>query len=268
MQNALPLERQAARAFPWRIFWLLLIASLVGVVAVLPYAFALFGKLMSARTLPVSLPVTVALQLMQSAIIFGLVNATGLLVGPKVGIEFPLLQRLLYGDQSAGKPHAVRVAIVAGAIVGAAVVAVVVTIIAPRVPEWPIAAEAAIPVWKRLLACLYGGIDEELLMHLFLLGVVLWLLQKISRHTGRSVTLFWIANVIVASLFGAGHLPAAAAIMPLTAFTIAMIVSVNGTVSLVFGYLTWTRGVEAAVIAHFVADLMMHFVGPWLVGHR
>lgn len=119
------------------------------------------------------------------------------------------------------------------------------------------------PIWKRLLACVYGAIDEELLLRLFLLGLVLWITRKIMRTDERSgQVVFWIANLLVALIFGAAHLPAAASIMPLTPIVMFAVVGLNAGAGAVFGYLTWTRGLEAAMIAHFCADLIAHLLGP------
>jgi hypothetical protein len=38
--------------------------------------------------------------------------------------------------------------------------------------------------------------------------------------------------------------------------------SINGVASLLFGYLCWKRGLEAAMLAHFSTDIMLHVVGP------
>jgi hypothetical protein len=36
----------------------------------------------------------------------------------------------------------------------------------------------------------------------------------------------------------------------------------NGSLSLAFGYLCWTRGLEAAMLADFSADFILHIIGP------
>ena len=134
----------------------------------------------------------------------------------------------------------------------------------PRIPEWPIGVEAAMPIWKRVLACLYGAINEEIVARLFALSLFLWLLRKITRAQTpqASPVIFWIANVIIAGLFAAGHVPAAKIFLPLTPLVWAAIFSINGGASLAFGYLCWKRGFEAAILAHFSADFTLHVIGP------
>lgn len=251
-------------AYPWRIFWVLLIASVAGVGAVLPYILALSPKLISAGTLTISLPVMIAIQLMQSTIVFGGLIALGLLLARKVGIEMPLLQWWLYGKGNGIPRHSFREPILSGVAVAGLSLLVFYTVFLSRIPEWPIAAEAALPIWKRFLACFYGAINEEVLARLFFFSLILWVLRKIAREksgrSGRGV--FWIANLIVALLFALAHVPAAKLLMPITPLVIVALLTINGAASLLFGYLCWKRGLEAAMLAHFCADFTLHLIGP------
>src|SRR5437773_93756 len=87
-----------------------------------------------------------------------------------------------------------------GSVVGVAVAALLLVIFyaffLPRIPEWPIGVEAAMPIWKRVLVCLYGAINEEIVPRLFALSLFLWLLRKITRAQTpqASPVIFWIAN--------------------------------------------------------------------------
>ena len=250
--------------YPWKIFWLLLIASVAGVGAVLPYIFALSPKLISAGTLTIPVPVLIAIQLMQSTIVFGGLIALGLLLARKVGIEMPILQWWLYRKGSGVPRHSFREPMLSGIAVAGLSLLIFYTVFLSRIPEWPIAAEAAQPIWKRFLAAFYGAINEEVLARLFFFSLILWLLRKIGRaksqRSGRVV--FWGANLIVAVLFALGHVPAARLLMPITTLVIVALLTINGAASLVFGYLCWKRGLEAAMIAHFFTDLTLHVIGP------
>ena len=246
--------------YPWRIFWVLLCAAIAAMIGVLPYIFSLFGELLDLDNLTMPLPVFVAVQVMHSSIAFGMVIVLGLLLAPKVGIELPLLGDWLYykrrpSARSIGAPTIVGLAI------GVVTVLLLFFVFLPRMPGWP--SEAALPIWKRLGACFYGGINEELLMRLCVFGVVLWVLQKIARKPARaSVALFWTGNIIVALLFGAAYLPAASKLIELTPIAIFAIMFLKGAAGLVFGYLCWVRGLEAAMLAHFSADFVLHIVAP------
>jgi membrane protease YdiL (CAAX protease family) len=39
----------------------------------------------------------------------------------------------------------------------------------------------------------------------------------------------------------------------------------TGLAALAFGYLTWKRGIEAAMLAHFSSDFIAHVVGPMVL---
>ena len=265
--ETIPSRRTGLPGYPWKIFWLLLIGSLVGVAAVLPYLFGLFGKIIAARPLPMPLPVLIVIQFMENALLFAAIISLGLLLARKVGIELPLLQRWLYADKSELPRGALRIPISSGVVIGVMILLAFYTVFAPRIPDWPVGAEAALPIWKRFLACFYGGIDEELLARLFALSLILWLTRMIGRERSlRSSTLaFWIANVIVSFLFSLGHVPAAKLFMQVTPLVITAIFCTNGAASLLFGYLCWKRGLEAAMLAHFSADVMLHVIGPMFV---
>jgi hypothetical protein len=250
--------------YPWRIFWVLFIAAVAGAIGILPYAFEVLGRASArAGAEPEVTPLFIAAQILHLTLVFGVATAAGLFLARRVGMPHPFLEQWLGGSNDAPAPGTWRVALIAGLATGIVTVAIVYGILLPQAPEWP--SEAAVPLWKRLLVCVYGGINEEVLMRLFLLSLVLWLLQKITRRSARESThLFWISNVVVALLFGAAYLPAAAKFVTLTPAVAGTILAVKGVSGLVFGHLCWRRGLEAAMLAHFVSDILLHIVGPLL----
>ena len=251
--------------YPWKIFWALTLACLLGFAAGMPYIYTLFRDLVARTPLIMPLPVLITVQLMQSTFIFGGIVALGLLLARKVGIETPVLQRWLYRRDAALPQNWLRFPLLLGLGIGGLVCLAYLFIFLPRIPDWPVQAEAAVPFWKRFLVCFYTGIDIELVMRLFLLSLFLWLLQLVVRTAARSgAALFWIANVIVAGVYAAGHLPAAKSVMQLTPIVITAVTLPTGLSALAFGYLAWKRGLEAAILAHFSADLVLHLVGPML----
>jgi membrane protease YdiL (CAAX protease family) len=76
--------------------------------------------------------------------------------------------------------------------------------------------------------------------------------------------ILWTANILVALLFGLGHLPATATLVPLTSLVVIRAVVLNGPASLAFGYLYWAHGLESAMLAHFTADVVLHVIMPLL----
>ena len=68
-------------------------------------------------------------------------------------------------------------------------------------------------------------------------------------------------------VFGAGHLPTTATVLSLTPLLIARALVLNGIGGIVFGWLYWKRGLLAAMLAHFSADIVLHVAAPLLMQH-
>lgn len=117
------------------------------------------------------------------------------------------------------------------------------------------------PFWIGALASCYGAINEEVLCRLFLFTLVYFGLNKIFSFGKQNRLLFlWITNVIVAIIFGLGHLPAAFKLITPSSLEIFRLLILNGIPSIIFGWLYWSKGLPIAMIAHFMADLMIHAV--------
>jgi Type II CAAX prenyl endopeptidase Rce1-like len=253
------------RTFPWRVFWFLFVASLAGGAAALPMAFEIFRPVIKAAPPPnIPLPLLISIGVAQNAALLGLAVGVGLMLARKLGLGVPLVQSCLYHEPWLIKP---RESLVPGAMAGLAVgliLLVPLLLAAPYLPGLPFVSAARAPVWKRVLVGFYGGIDEEVIARLFLLSLVAWIGMKVFRkqQTKLSPGVFWLSNIIVAILFGLGHLPSAAMVMTITPFVIFLALVLNGIAAVTFGYLYRKRGLEAAMIAHFCADFVLYAVGP------
>ncbi|WP_414588208.1 type II CAAX prenyl endopeptidase Rce1 family protein [Scytonema sp. PCC 10023] len=87
------------------------------------------------------------------------------------------------------------------------------------------------PNWlSSLTAMLYGGITEEILMRWGLMSLLVWIAWKVLKQgiTLRSQGIYQGAIVLVALVFGLLHLPATAAIVPLTPLVIIRAILLNG----------------------------------------
>ena len=252
------------RRFPWRVLWFLLIASLLGAAAAIPFVLEVFRPLIeNSPPIPIPLPLLIVIGVAENLLLLGVAIGVGLLLGRKVGLGAPLLESWLYHEQS---PVNLRDSLKSGALVGVVVGIILVLIIlvfATHLPNLPFVKAAQAPIWKRLLVCFYGGIDEEVLTRLFLLTLFAWLgLRFFQKQKARlSTTTFWIANIAAAVLFGLGHLPAVSRIMQITPELVVLALALNGIAAVSFGVLYWKRGLEAAMIAHFCADFVMYVVG-------
>jgi Type II CAAX prenyl endopeptidase Rce1-like len=123
----------------------------------------------------------------------------------------------------------------------------------PVLPEALWAANNTEPSGLNLLtAMFYGGITEEILMRWGLMSLLVWIAWKGLKQsvTLPSQGIYQGAIVLAALVFGLLHLPATAAIVPLTPVVIIRALLLNGIVGIAFGWLFWQYSLEAAMLAH------------------
>ncbi|HVF70278.1 MAG TPA: hypothetical protein VM940_01605 [Chthoniobacterales bacterium] len=259
-----PSRRTTSPGYPWKTFWVLTVACFFAFAAALPYVYSLYRNLVAREPLTIPLPMLVAVQLLQSTFVFGGIVALAILLARKAGIETPILRAWLYSRHDPYPRGWLGIPLLWGLAVGVIISLLYFVVFLPLIPAWPVQAEAALPIWKRFLICFYGAINIEIVMRLFLLSLVIWLFKKVTRSSASSpaAAMFWTANIIVALIYGAAHLSAAKTLMPLTPIVLTAVLLPTGLAALVFGYLTWKRGFEAAMLAHFASDFIAHVVGP------
>ena len=249
----------------WKAFGVLLVAGLLGVVAILPFMMELVGGGIFSRAAAPDLPMPLilTLALLQNGILLAVTILIGLVLSERTGLRMPLIQAWTTGTRASVARAVVLPALLAGAAVGATLVAIEALVFLRHLPPamHPL---FTVPLWKRLLAgVVYGGITEELFMRLFLMSLVAWLCGRWWRTPGGLPTsgAFWLAIVLVAVLFGLGHLPATSAITPLTTMLVLRSLVLNGIAGIAFGYLYWRHGLEAAMIGHMGTHLVMQIPG-------
>jgi membrane protease YdiL (CAAX protease family) len=115
-----------------------------------------------------------------------------------------------------------------------------------------------------IFASLSAGIGEEIMFRGFVFG--LWGLLfnwLFKRFNGRALTL-WIANVISALAFGAGHLGTimflthASSLADLSPVLLIEIFLLNGVIGLIAGERYMKDGLVAAAGVHFWTDVVFH----------
>ncbi len=236
----------------------------LSVLAVMPYLMQLMPE--AFAQVPISLPVLVALQAVQGAVLLGLLSWVGLRMGHRVRLGSPVLQGWVTERRA---PHWQSLRPFQAALIGAAAAAVILGASAAIDPMLPAKLqEVADPGKGRtalngLLASFYGGIAEELQLRLFLMTLLVWLFSVLARRAPGAAA-FWVAIIVAALLFGAGHLPAAAKLWGLTDIVIFRTLALNAIGGLAFGWLYWRRGIEMAMLGHFSADIVLHVIAPLL----
>jgi membrane protease YdiL (CAAX protease family) len=256
------------KSFNWKVFFILWVATILAVIAIIPYSLELQDGALQSLELPISLPALIAIQIVQSVLMFGVLIAAGLFFAGRIGLGAPILEARVRGETVADKVRAILpVSIILGVVASVLIIGLELLIFQPALmKELGDSANAlnlqnAQPAaWKGFLASFYGGVVEEVLLRLFLMSLLAWLGKFIS-HTADGLPtsgVFWVANILAAIIFGLGHLPATATIIPITALVITRAIVLNGLAGVAFGWLYWKRGLEAAMISHFSADIVLH----------
>jgi membrane protease YdiL (CAAX protease family) len=223
---------------PYLILWFLCI---VGSWAIIPYIQYLKIFPSSQSVLEIFLMSTI-----QPALFFGFVCFLSYKTIPKTDLE-PFVVKDTF-------KQIILTSGISGALVG-----LIIYFLDKSIFQNSLLSEAHPPRWVGALASIYGAVNEEVLMRLFLFTFVYFIFTKLFQITAHSRLWFlWVVNVIVAIFFGLGHLPAAFKLISPSAFEIFRILLLNGIPGMIFGWLYFSRGIWAAMVAHLTADLMVH----------
>jgi len=196
-------------------------------------------------------------QFFGTGVLIAIAAIAGAEFAPRVGLVTAIIDAALTGQAFLTRARSVvALAIGLGVVTALAVVALDVVVFAPLVPETK--ALPARPLWTGALAALYGGLAEETLWRYGAMSFLVWLFTKFVR--GR--TAYWTAIVGASVVFGLAHLPATDALVPLTALVVTRTMILVGLAGVAFGWLYWRRGLEAAMIAHGIATLIVHVTVP------
>jgi len=258
------------KPFKWKIFLILLAASVFGVIAVLPYSLALQGSQLANLALPMPLWQLILVQILQNAILFAVVIALGMLAAYRVGLGMPVLETWLEKQPVGDRIKSFWLPAVLIGVIGSVLVIVIDQFIFSPILTSQfgdllkgLGQEQLQPAaWKGLLASFYGGINEEILLRLGVMSILVWLGRFISKTADGRPTqaVLWTANILAAILFGLGHLPATAALIPITPIVILRAVLLNGLVGVGAGYMYAKHGLESAMLTHFSADIVLHVI--------
>lgn len=247
----------------WKLFLILLIACIFGTIAVLPYTITLQEELL--QNLPVPLYVLLAAQLIQSVVLFGVAIFVGLNLARKVGLGLPILEGWLEGREVKSYLKSILgISIGLGILAGILIIGLDRLFSFAGVPINVTQASINPPAWQGFFASFYGGINEEILLRLFIMTLIAWMIFKLKKtEEGKTTSIgMWLAIIIAAVIFGIGHLPAVMAITTLTSLVIVRTIILNCVGGIIFGWLYWKKGLESAMISHFSADIVLHVILP------
>jgi hypothetical protein len=96
MSGSEVIQQSETKRSDWRVFACLLAASVLGQIAVVPYAFTLLS--FSTRPMPVPLPAAVTIQIVSGTILSAVVILLGFLMVGRLGSPTPWLKAWLDGQ--------------------------------------------------------------------------------------------------------------------------------------------------------------------------
>lgn len=193
-------------------------------------------------------PMVIRIAAVVSNVMFTIVlGALGSFASPAVGFETPAITAALQGRSPWPiLRERVRISLI-GALIALAVL--VLGDLAFR-PE-ALAGPAKFPsILQMLLGMTYGGLIEEIGVRWGLMGIWAWLVYKVTRSQTAGA---WVGIIVAAVAFGGLHLPALLQTVGSEAFTPVLIVRtvlLNAAGGIVFGWLFWKKGLEAAMMSH------------------
>jgi hypothetical protein len=199
-----------------------------------------------------------------SVVLLGIIVGVGLFLSENTGLKPLIINRNSFGNNLQQPLKVLGWASLIGVGLGTVILATIRFLLLSILPEIRLrfTAEASLETWKRVVIAFDSAVLEEIIFRLFLISSVVWVASKLWQiQKPPNPEIFWIINAVIAIGFGIAHLPQWSSITPLTPLVILIVVFLNSVGGLTFGYLFYANGLEAAIMAHFVADIMLHVVG-------
>jgi membrane protease YdiL (CAAX protease family) len=238
---------------PLRFGLLLWVAGMVGTAAVTTL---LLPTLLTQVQEPLPAPVwAISLAgLAQSGLILALAVWGGIRLAPSVGLRAPACEAVVTGRPIGPALGLQILPGLIGGVLGGVVMLAAFGVAPAAVVE--LQERFIIPIVARVI---YGGVTEELLLRWGLMTALVWCAWRFLQQRRGPVRAgyVWLAIAVSAVMFAAGHLPAASFLIgALTMPIVVFVIGVNTAFGLLFGYLYWRHGLEAAMIAHAVTHLV------------
>ncbi|MCP3029002.1 CPBP family intramembrane glutamic endopeptidase [Halobacillus sp. A5] len=247
---------------PWRSFIFFLLVGVIAVFSLLPMHIELIPQQLEELSVPLELPIEIIAVL--SLINPLLFIIAGLLIGhflaERTGFYSVIYEKDRYGTPLLSRLGAIfKISALLGGIGGVIIVAVD-FLLQPFLPEVLHISddEAAFNFFDLATRLLYGGIAEELMLRwgvMTLLVFIMWKIFQRSKNQPTSV-IIWTGIILSALLFGLGHYGATAAATDMTPTIIARMIFLNGFGGVIYGWLYWRKGLEAAMIAHMATHVI------------
>jgi hypothetical protein len=229
-------------------WWRLTLLGSIGAASMMLVDLDQFGKA------PIDPALFRLLAVLQPTVLVALCAALGLWAAPKVGLDAPAVRAWSEGRSVL---PALSQQLLPAALGGIAIAALLVafwSVVRVQSFAAPVLA-FEMPLATKLL---YGGIVEELLLRWGLMSLFVWVAWR-AGGAARPVPAWvvWTGLVASSGLFAVGHLPVLHFLLPNPPERfVALALAANFIPGMLFGWLYWRRGLEAAMMAHALAHLL------------
>jgi hypothetical protein len=263
------------RSWNWKVFLVLVGMILPASFAILPYSLHLQNAINETDASHTIAWDVIVVNTLINGLLIAALGGIGLALANRIGLGLPFVEGRARGEPV---PHRFR-SIAAIAWITAVVFVLMILFLQNMVFGLPMKnmveeLGTAIPekVYTAplygLLAAISAAITEETLFRLFGLSLLSWLGGLFFHDPdGRpKLAVLWVANILLALAFGAAHLQTTAAIgTPLNTLVITRTIVLNSLGGLAFGWLFWTFGLECAMLAHFLTNVILKTLIPLTV---
>lgn len=256
--------------FNWKLFIALVILGAIGVFAIIPYELAMFNvSELPPEAAELNREVVAVINSFAQVFLVIVSVFIGMLTMKRTQLKAPFIEAIVAKEKMPAISWKWVNLAVGVSFVGSLLVLVLDRYVFMPQIILPGGANISPTWWHGLLAMFYGGITEELLVRVFIMGLIIWLLAVIFRKQAGEIprSFYYIGIVGAALLFGIGHLPATAQLFGgLSSLLITRALLLNSLLGLWFGFLYYRKGLEYAIIAHMSADLFIHVIFTPLLG--
>ncbi|MBM7648562.1 membrane protease YdiL (CAAX protease family) [Bacillus ectoiniformans] len=245
----------------WKLYFTILGINAAGAMAIVPYALARgnFHQEMGVSKTEFFFIFT-GQMIVESAILIFL----AMLMAKKVHVKTPILDTVV----SKNKLDAIYMKKMLAA-AGYGVLAALLIILISLTISKPLGIDNSSisePVWWLGIMGSFGAAaTEETIFRFFLITFVLWIVTKLRKRSHIQTSDYWVAIIFASLIFAGLHYGIASATYEMTIGLFLGMLLINGTGGIVFGLLFLKSGIEFAMIAHFMADIVIHVIAPLFI---
>lgn len=241
---------------------ILFVLGLIGILSMLTMDIPLppeVAEILEDRFTPVQIKMVLMINPLLMLIVAVVIGTS---LYQKVNLRVPLIEKLVGIENANLDTTSILKFGILGGVLAGFLISLVMFIFYPLLPsEFLELGESLKP--SLAARFLYGGLTEEILLRFGVMTLVVWIASKV--FSGTAPVVYWIGIVIAAVLFALGHFPVAFNISENPSMLLLAYIFIGNILGgLIFGWIYWKKGLEAAFLAHIFAHVVMVIAEPLL----